>query len=85
MNINTIIDNIKYSIASDSNGKIVLAESSFLLDLLNDNKTSRKEFKPHFDWRDFRGHPFPITRYLFRLILFFVEILIWLGKLLYKY
>ncbi len=79
MNINTIIDNIKYSIASDSNGKIVLAESSFLLDLLNDNKTSRKEFKPHFDWRDFRGHPFPITRYLFRLILFFVEILIWLG------
>ena len=39
MNIKSIIDNIKYSIASDNNGKIVLTESSFLLDLLNDNKT----------------------------------------------
>lgn len=79
MNIKSIIDNIKYSIASDNNGKIVLTESSFLLDLLNDNKTSKKEFMPRFDWRDFSGHPFPVTRYLLRLILYVVEVLIWLG------
>jgi len=79
MNINSIIDNIKYSIASDSNGKIVLTEGSFLLDLLNDNKTSKKDFRPRFDWKDFGGHPFPVTRYLLGLILFVVEVMIWLG------
>lgn len=79
MNIKSIIDNIKYSIASENDGRIVLTESSSLLDLLNENEASQKEFKPHFDWRDFKGHAFPITRYLLRLIQLVVDVIIWLG------
>lgn len=78
MDINSIIDNIKYSIASGNKGKIVLTENSFLLDLLSDKQLSQKRFKPFMNWKDFQGHSFPVTRYLFRFLLYVVEYIIWL-------
>jgi len=49
------------------------------LNLLNDNRTSKKGFKPYMNWKDFRGHTFPLTHYLLRLLHYIIECIIWLG------
>lgn len=84
MDIHSILERIKFEIASMGKGKIILTEKSSLLNLLKDNKPSEEEFKPQMNWKDFSGHAFPVTNYLLRLLYYVAECFIWLGYGLLK-
>lgn len=79
MDINSILDNLKYDILGNKKNKINLNENTFLLDLLNDDQFPQKRFRPFMNWKDFYGYTFPVTRYLSRVFLYIIECLIWLG------
>ena len=76
MDINSIVDNIKYGIASENEGRINITEKSFLLDLLDDERSSSKGFKPHMPKMD-KDKRFPVFVYLLRVLLFIIEVFVW--------
>ena len=76
MDINSIVDNIKYSIASENEGRMNITERSFLLDLLDDESSSSKGFKPRKPRID-KKKRFPISAYLLKVLLFIIEGVIW--------
>lgn len=81
MNIDSIIDNIKYSIVSSNNGKIEIADNSFLLNLLKEDPTedeNKKPFKVHKPWKCFKDYRFPVTFFILRIFFSVVTIFIWL-------
>ena len=71
MDINSIVDNIKYGIASENEGRINITEKSFLLDLLDDESSSSKSFKPHMPKMD-KNKRFPISIFLMKFMLFVI-------------
>ena len=90
MDVNSIVDRIVHSVTASYTGKIEVKDNSFLLDLLKDDndessrqdKQDKRESKP-FDivvpWKKKdENHRFPITYYIFSLLILIVKVLIWL-------
>lgn len=91
ININTIIDNIKYAISSSHNGKIEISDNSFLLNLLRDNLTIPNEndsFSACEPWKMINEngekvnnpnkwkHRFPISYFFLMTFIYVVDLII---------
>lgn len=76
MDIDTIVDNIKYSMASGNEGRINITEKSFLLDLLNEDSINSKEYKPHVPQFDMKSR-FPLSGFVLKCLMFIIEGFIW--------
>lgn len=76
MDINSIIDNLKTSIASGNNGRIKLTDHSYLLDLLGDNDSQQDEnnrFSRAVTWKDYKDHRFPMTWLVMKFLEYIVK------------
>lgn len=76
MDINSIIENLKTSIASGSNGRIKLTEHSYLLDMLDDHDAQQYEnnrFSRAVTWKDYKDHRFPMTWLVMKFLEFIVK------------
>lgn len=79
MDVNSIIENIKYGIASSNNGRVEVKDNSFLLNLLQDDLTAQdksKSFVVSKPWRNCNKDRFPITGLILRMFLYIVEVVI---------
>lgn len=76
MDINSIVNNIKYGISSEKEGRINITEKSFLMDLLDDKSASLKGFKPHMPKID-KIKRFPVSNFILKFMLFVIEEIIW--------
>lgn len=76
MDINSIIENLKTSIASGNNGRIKLTEHSYLLDLLGDRdgqQDGNNRFSRAVTWKDYKDHRFPMTWLVMKFLEFIVK------------
>lgn len=80
MNINSILDSIKYSIASSNNGKIEIKDNSFLLNLLKEDyaaaQDKTKTFTVSKPWKENKDFRFPVTSFILGMLLYIVELII---------
>lgn len=73
MDINSIVDNIKYGVASSNNGRVEIKDNSFLLNLLKEddaNQDRKESFSISKPWKGFKEHRFPITSFIFRTLIY---------------
>lgn len=76
MDISSIIDNIKFGIASGHNGSVKVKESSALFDLLDDKKSLRGKGEPfhiHNPFYNFQRSRIPLSRLIWDFSIFLVE------------
>lgn len=81
MDINSLIDNIKYSVTSSKDGNVEICDNSFLLDLLKDNSDNSKRKETltiSVPWENMWNCRFPFTYFVLRLLVSVIEIFIYL-------